>query len=111
MNTLFFLALLLICPAMMMLRMRGMRGGRQTSNVAAPTNLGQDDRRIADLEREVASLRAQRSHPEQVIDSAVRYSWVFAPPSVTPFQLDEIARAVRGASRGRRRQWSARPAS
>ena len=68
MNTLFFLALLLICPAMMMLKMRGMRGGGQTPNVVAPANLGRADRRIADLEREVASLRAERSHPEQVID-------------------------------------------
>jgi hypothetical protein len=68
MNTLFFLALLLICPAMMMLMMRGMRGGGQTPNVVAPANLGRDDRRIADLEREVASLRAQRSDPEHVAD-------------------------------------------
>jgi Protein of unknown function (DUF2933) len=69
MNTLFFLALLLVCPLMMMWMMRGMHGASQTSHDATPVNLaGDSDRRIADLEREVASLRAQRGEPMNVID-------------------------------------------
>jgi hypothetical protein len=69
MNTVFFLALVLICPAMMMLMMRGMRGGGQAAPDAIPASAaGDGDRRIADLEREVATLRAQRDEPLQVID-------------------------------------------
>jgi Protein of unknown function (DUF2933) len=69
MNTLFFLALLLVCPVMMMLMMRGMHGGGQSARELRPANLaGDSDRRIADLEREVATLRGQRSEPGQVID-------------------------------------------
>jgi hypothetical protein len=69
MNTFFFLALLLVCPAMMMLMMRGMHGGGQSTRDPIPAKFaGDSDRRIADLEREVATLRAQRSEPAHAVD-------------------------------------------
>lgn len=69
MNTLFVLALLLVCPLMMMWMMRGMHGASHASHDATPVNLaGNSDRRIADLEREVATLRGQRGEPTNVID-------------------------------------------
>jgi hypothetical protein len=65
-NTLFFLALVASCPLMMVWMMRG---GGQATHDATPTNMvGDRDHRIADLEREVATLRAQRSEPVHVID-------------------------------------------
>jgi Protein of unknown function (DUF2933) len=69
MNTVFFLALLLICPAVMMLMMRGMRGEGQAAHGATPASVaGDGDRPIADMEREVTTLRAQRDEPLQMID-------------------------------------------
>ena len=68
--------LLLACPVMMIFMMRGMHGGRQQSTEArhdthpsryeAGTANGQEsEARIAQLEREVAQLRAVRGeHPE-----------------------------------------------
>lgn len=68
--------LLLACPVMMILMMRGMHGGGHgTSESGHDTHLSHDeaanpdgqesDGRIAQLEREVALLRAVRGeHPE-----------------------------------------------
>jgi hypothetical protein len=68
--------LLLACPVMMVIMMRGMRGGgHETSNARPDTHSSRDkdgtadgqesQARIAQLEREVAQLRALRGeHPE-----------------------------------------------
>ena len=68
--------LLLACPVMMMFMMRGMHGsGHESSNARHDTHPSQDEAgtadgqeyeaRIAQLEREVAQLRAVRGeHPE-----------------------------------------------
>ena len=60
MQQILFLLLLLACPLSMILMMRGMGGGMShghTSNDA-------QEKRVADLEREVAELRAARNEPQ-----------------------------------------------
>lgn len=51
-STLAFLPLVLACPLMMVFMMRGMGGGSEAHDSAHP------DPRLAQLEREVADLRA-----------------------------------------------------
>ena len=66
MSQLFLLLILLACPLMMMFMMRGMHGGHADhGGDRAPTVVDTTarDARIADLEREVASLRARITAP------------------------------------------------
>lgn len=61
MQQIFFLLLLLACPLSMMLMMRGMGGGGMSHDH------GSNDaqaKRLADLEREVAELRATRNEQQ-----------------------------------------------
>lgn len=63
-----FLLLVLACPLMMIFMMRGMSGGRDTGAGHGAASQGDQppvadvdaDQRIADLERQVAELRAER---------------------------------------------------
>jgi hypothetical protein len=68
MSTLWLLMLVLVCPLMMVLMMRGMRGGGhgkddgETRDAAVPRDQADPhDVRLAQLEREVAELRAARA--------------------------------------------------
>ena len=64
MNTAFWFLILLACPLMMMFMMRGMHDGghgeQPTEPGSAPGGRVLDKDRLADLEREVAELRATR---------------------------------------------------
>lgn len=67
MSQLFFLLILLACPLMMMLMMRGMHGGHADhggDHTPTVVDTTARDARIADLEREVASLRARITAPQ-----------------------------------------------
>ena len=62
---------LLVCPVMMFFMMRGMHGGHgghdatdQAQQPERPAVTGARDDRLAELEREVATLRADRDHSE-----------------------------------------------
>lgn len=59
MGTLWLLLILLACPLMMVFMMRGMGGGATTDKdpVNESQPVGDQDIRIAQLEREVAELR------------------------------------------------------
>ena len=60
----------LACPVMMIFMMRGMNGGHDNGSgtkrepPATATELDPRDVRLAELEREVAGLRAGRDHTE-----------------------------------------------
>ena len=65
MSSLLLLLLLVACPLMMMRMMRGMMGGQdekpaQNRRLAAFDKPDPRDVRLAELEREVAALRADR---------------------------------------------------
>ena len=64
-NALPLLFLLLACPLMMMFMMKGMHGGGDHNASAdhhhPPAQPDERDRRIVDLEQQVADLRAQAS--------------------------------------------------
>ena len=68
MSTYLPLLFLLACPVMMIFMMRGMNGGHDESSGAKRNTTATDpdprDKRLADLEREVAGLRATRDHTE-----------------------------------------------
>ena len=75
MSNLLLLLLLLACPLMMIFMMRGMHGGRDRSDTGHDAQAdhhevhspdGQPpDARVAQLEREVASLRAVQGGPPE----------------------------------------------
>ena len=62
--------ILLACPLMMLFMMKGMNGGHDngpgaTRDLSATaTELDPRDKRLAELEREVAGLRAGRDHTD-----------------------------------------------
>ena len=69
MSSLFLLLILLACPLMMMLMMRGMHGGQDDKPAPSKRPSAFDepdprDARLAELEREVAELRAGRDREQ-----------------------------------------------